>query len=53
MSPIRYSTMVKSKDKGFLFGIRLQMVRDAIDKGIKPVARFYGVSKNTVKKWLG
>lgn len=45
--------MVKSKDKGFLFGIRLQMVRDAIDKGIKPAARLYGVSKNTIKKWLG
>ncbi|MEK7838403.1 MAG: leucine zipper domain-containing protein [candidate division NC10 bacterium] len=29
------------------------MARDAIDKGIKPAARFYKVSKNTVKKWLG
>lgn len=52
MSPIRYSTMTKSKDKGFLFGLRLQMIRDALEIGIKPTARLYGVSKNTVKKWL-
>lgn len=52
MSPIRYSIMIKSKDKGFVYGIRLKMVRDALEKGIKPTARVYGVSKNTVKKWL-
>lgn len=52
MSPVRYSTMIKSKDKGFLFGVRLQMIRDALEKGIKPVARLYGVSRNTVRKWL-
>lgn len=47
MPPVRYCTMIKSKDKGFVFGVRLQMVRDAIEKGIKPVARAYGVSRNT------
>lgn len=52
MSPVRYSTMTKSKDKGFLFGVRLQMIRDALETGIKPVARLYGVSRNTVKKWF-
>lgn len=52
MSPVRYSTMTKSKDKGFLFGIRLQMIRDAMESGIKPASRLYGASKNTVKKWL-
>lgn len=52
MSPVRYSTMTKSKDKGFLFGVRLQMIRDALESGIKPAARLYSVSKNTVRKWL-
>lgn len=51
-SPVRYYTMAKSKDKGFLYSIRLKMVRDALESGIKPVARLYGTSKNTVKKWL-
>lgn len=44
--------MIKSKDKKFVYGIRLQMVRDALEEGIKPTARLYQVSKNTVKKWL-
>jgi len=52
MSPVRYYTMVKNKDKNFVFGIRLQVVRDALEKGIKPTARFYKMSKNTVKKWV-
>jgi len=52
MSPVGYYTMIKSKDKGFVFGIRLKMVRDALEHGIKPTARFYKVSKNTIKKWL-
>jgi transposase-like protein len=44
--------MIKSKDKGFVFSVRLQMVRDALEKGIKATARHYKVSKNTVRKWL-
>lgn len=52
MPPIDYYTMIKSKDKGFVFGVRLQMVRHALEEGIKPAARAYGVCKNTVKKWL-
>lgn len=52
MSPVSYYTMIKSKDKGFVFGIRLQMVRYALEKGIKATARLYGVSRNTVRKWL-
>jgi len=35
MSPIKYYSMVKSKDKEFVFGIRLQVVRDALEKGIE------------------
>lgn len=49
MSPIKYYTMVKNKDKKFVFGIRLQVVRDALEKGIKPTARLY---RNTVRKWM-
>ncbi len=52
MPPVSYCNMTKSKDKGFVYGVRLQMVRDAMEKGIKPVARIYGMSKNTVRKWL-
>lgn len=52
MFPIKYYTMIKSKDKSFLFGIRLQIVRYALEHGIKPTANLYAMSKNTVKKWL-
>lgn len=52
MPPVSYYTMIKSKDKGFVFGVRLQMVRYALEKGIKPAARTYTTSKNTVKKWV-
>lgn len=52
MPPIDYFTMINSKDKGFVFGVRLQMVRYALEKGIKPAARTYNTSKNTVKKWV-
>lgn len=44
--------MIKSKDKGFVYGVRVQMVRYALEKGIKPTARVYRLSKNTVKKWV-
>jgi len=44
--------MIKSKDKEFVFGIRLQVVRDALEKGIKPTARWYRMGKNTVRKWV-
>src|SRR3989304_4812842 len=52
MPPVSYCNMIKSKDKGFVYGVRLQMVRDALEKGIKPAMRAYGVSRNTVRKWL-
>lgn len=52
MPPIDYFTMINSKDKGFVFGVRLQMVRYALEEGIKPAARTYNTSKNTVKKWV-
>ena len=52
MSPVGYYTMIKSKDKVFVYGIRMQMVRYALEEGIKPAMRFYKASRNTVKKWL-
>jgi transposase len=44
--------MIKSYDKKFVFGVRLQLVRHAQEHGIKPTARAYGASRNTVRKWL-
>ncbi len=52
MPPVSYYTMIKSKDKGFVFGVRLQLVRYALEEGIKPAVRAYGVSRNTVRKWV-
>lgn len=52
MPPVSYYTMIKSKDKGFIFGVRLQMVRYALESGIKAAVRTYGASRNTVRKWL-
>lgn len=52
MLPVSYYTMIKSKDKGFVFGVRLQLVRCAREEGIKSAARAYRVSRNTVRKWI-
>ena len=42
MPPVSYYTMIKSKDKGFIFGVRLQMVRYDLESGIKAAVRKYG-----------
>lgn len=44
--------MIKAKDITFKFGVRKNMVLDAMEKGIKPVARQYETTVKTVKKWL-
>jgi transposase InsO family protein len=44
--------MVSAKDEAYRFAIRRQLVRDALEKGIKPTARAWGCSRNTVRKWL-
>jgi len=52
MPPIRYSTMLEAKDAGFRFGVRRRVVMDALEKGIKPMARAYGTTAKTVRKWV-
>ncbi len=43
---------MKAKDKAYRYNIRLKMVKDAKKLGIKPAARLWQCSKNTVRKWL-
>jgi transposase-like protein len=44
-----YTVMRQSKDPKY---IRLEMVRYASEHGVKPTARAFGVSPQTVRKWL-
>ena len=52
MPPIGYSTMIEAKDVGFRYGVRKKMVLDALENGIKPMARSYGSTVKTVRKWV-
>ena len=52
MPPTPYATIMKAKDKRLKFDSRRALVRDALELGIKPTARLWGVSRNTVRKWL-
>jgi hypothetical protein len=50
MCPIPYYTMrQQSKDPKY---IRLEMVRWAKERGIKPTARYFATTVKTVRKWL-
>jgi len=47
-----YQEMYMNTDNmDFIVGKRLEMVRYALDNGIKATTKFYECSKNTVKKW--
>jgi transposase len=50
MCPVSYYTMIRSKDNKF--DLRLAMVKYAQTNGIKPAARVFSTSRNTVRKWL-
>ncbi|HHH82569.1 MAG TPA: hypothetical protein ENL35_06245, partial [Chloroflexi bacterium] len=52
MSPPLYGSIVKAKDKAFRYDIRRKLVADALKDGIKPTARAWGCSRNTVRLWL-
>ncbi|MEO0082723.1 MAG: helix-turn-helix domain-containing protein, partial [candidate division WOR-3 bacterium] len=54
MPPIAsyYYIVAKGKDQTVKYEIRHSMVLLALKEGIKPTARYYGVSRNTVRKWL-
>ena len=47
-----YSTFMKTARKEKHFTIRKAVVQEAQEKGIKPAARRFGMSKNTVRLWL-
>jgi transposase len=44
--------MINAKDAGFRYGVRKKMVLDALEQGIKPMARAYGATVKTVRKWV-
>jgi len=52
MPPIAYFNVVRGKDPLLKYETRYHMVVQADGSGIKPTARYYGVSRNTVRKWL-
>jgi len=52
MPPIAYFNVVRGKDQRLKYETRYHMVIQADGSGIKPTARYYGVSRNTVRKWL-
>jgi len=52
MPPIAYFNVVRGKDPRLKYETRYHMVVQADTSGIKPTARYYGVSRNTVRKWL-
>jgi transposase-like protein len=44
--------VVRGKDPQLKYETRYHMVVQAGGSGIKPTARYYGVARNTVRKWL-
>jgi transposase len=52
MELIRYGNLMKLVGKAKYFTIRKSIVQEALKNGIKPTARKFGMSKNTVKLWL-
>jgi len=50
MSSRPYYTMIRSKDHKF--DLRLRLVIHARQHGVRPAARAFGCSRNTVRKWL-
>ena len=47
-----YSSFMKSTSKEKHFTIRKALVQEALENGIKPPARRFGMSKNTVRTWV-
>ena len=52
MRPGIYSSLMKYSSKDKHFTIRKQIVQEALEKGVKPTARKFDMSKNTVKLWM-
>lgn len=47
-----YSTFMTNLSKEKRFTTRKAIVQEALEDGVKPTARKWNMSKNTVKKWL-
>ena len=47
-----YSSFMKSTSKEKHFTIRKALVHEALENGIKPTARRFDMSKNTVRTWV-
>lgn len=47
-----YSSFMQCARKDKRFAIRKAVVQEALEKGIKPAARRFGMSKNSVRLWL-
>ena len=52
MNPPTYRSMMKGKVEGSRFEFRLEMVRFALEHGIREGRRVYGCSRNTVRLWV-
>lgn len=53
MNPYKYFIVLNAmKTKADKFDLRLNMVRYAIDNGVKPAAREFAATPKTVRKWL-
>jgi transposase-like protein len=52
MPSIAYYLVVKGKDRKLKYETRYNLVMTALQQGIKPTARFFGVSRNMFRKWL-
>ncbi len=52
MPPIAYYSAIRRKHRQLRYEVRHNMVMLALKDGIKPTARYFGASRNTVRKWL-
>ncbi len=47
-----YTNWMKTAGKDKFFTVRKLVVQEALERGIKPTARRFGMSRNTVRLWL-
>src|SRR5690606_33277510 len=52
MNPPGYRSMLRGKEEGSRFELRLELVRYAQERGIREASRAYRASRNTVRRWL-
>lgn len=53
MEPFSYFELLrKMPDKADKYDLRLRMVKNAIQNGVKPTARLFATTPKTVRKWL-